>query len=247
MKKFLLPILFFVSVLCVGCHRQATVVASSVEYIAIDSTLDPLADTHYQHFIDSLNGIMNQELGRTIGYCPRDAVVRKPECELLNWATDAILNAARKVSKKDVDIAIMNTGGLRCKWKKGRLTIRDVFMLMPFNNELCIISLKGQDILELCQIICMVGGQGVANMQIRGENGQLISATIGGKEIEPEKTYLVATSDYLMSGKDDLLPLARHTAVYPTHTTIRNVLIETVEEQKTINLRIDGRMLLKTI
>ena len=85
-----------------------------------------------------------------IGYAPERLWVREPECPMLNWATDALWEAAKAVYPGKVDIAIVNMGGMRCEWPAGPVTKGSVFELMPFDNELVVLTLKGLDIIALC-------------------------------------------------------------------------------------------------
>ena len=247
MRNVICFILILFLLVSFSCRKSGKVTSTHVEFIVIDSTLNPIADVSYNRMLDSLDQILGAGLDSVIGYCKINATVYRPECELLNWVSDALLERGRSAFPGKVDVAIMNIGGLRCNIPQGDITIRQIQSLMPFNNELCIITLKGRYLLELCQVICMKGGQGISNMRIVGENNQLISATVGGAPIDNDSDYYIAVSDYLMEGMDGLTPLANHGDVWNTNVFLRDILLDAVRSQDTIRLIKDNRIVLRTL
>jgi 2',3'-cyclic-nucleotide 2'-phosphodiesterase (5'-nucleotidase family) len=141
-----------------------------------------------------------------------------------------------------VDIAIVNMGGMRCSWPAGAITRGNVFELMPFDNRLVVLTLKGSDILDLCQSFAEYGGQGVAGMRVKIVDNQLADVQIGGKAVNPNAEYKVATSDYLSGGADHMDALSRYTELWNSDLLIRELYLEAVREQDTIRAAVDGRM-----
>ena len=239
-RLFLLSLLF----VFVGCTRR-TMHVTSVEtsLLAVDSSLNAVQDTGYLAMLAPVSEGLEEQLNIPLGYTDVDMVSRKPESTLLNWASDALFMMAKQVYTGEVDLAVVNAGGLRCEWQKGPLTFRNVFELMPFDNELVILTLKGENIIRLAQNCVEQNGQGVsASFRVKGENGQLISCTVHGKEVNPEALYYVATSDYLSGGADglDALPLFEDRVF--TGRKIRDLYIECIRQQGTITASVDGRM-----
>ena len=147
MKKWLL---LFVSVSVLSaCHRPMHVAESQGEIIMIDSTVDALQDTTYLQHIAPAKATLEAQLNDPIGYAPEAMPVYAPECPMLNWASDALLAIARKLCPEPVDVAVVNIGGMRCNWGAGDITFRHVFELMPFDNELVVLTMSGKEILAL--------------------------------------------------------------------------------------------------
>ncbi len=161
---------------------------------------------------------------------------------MLNWESDALWETAKKVYDGKVDIAIVNMGGMRCSWQAGPITRGNVFELMPFDNRLVVLTLKGEDIVELCQSFAEYGGQGVAGMRVKTVDGHLADVTIAGKPVNPNATYTVATSDYLAGGTDHMDALARYVGYWNSDLLIRDLYVQAVREQDTIRAAVDGRM-----
>ena len=228
-----------------ACHRPSQVASVSTEAIPVTTDCIAAAPTVAEAYTAALSpkkAALEEEMSTVLGYAPEDMTVHRPECNMLNWASDALLTKARQYYDERVDMAVVNIGGMRCEWHKGDITKQHVFELMPFDNRLVVLTLKGEDILELCQVFAEVGGEGVAGLRMQAEDSQLIDAQIDGSSIDPEAYYTVATSDYLAGGTDHMIPLTRHIAYWDSDLLIRDLYLEYVQEQKTISSTIDGRM-----
>lgn len=226
-----------------GClHKQGHVVQSKGEIILIDSTLDAIEDSDYIAYLAPLKTQLEAELRIPIGYAPEALTVHRPECTMLNWACDALLAMARQRYAGDVDMAVTNIGGMRCEWATGDITFKDVFELMPFDNELVVLTLSGREVLNLCEAFAGLGGEGVAGLRMKARNGQLTEATIHGGAIDEKATYTVATSDYLSQGNDHMDPLAHYTEIWRAEEKIRDLYIEYIKQVHTVEAVVDGRM-----
>lgn len=228
-----------------ACHRPAQVASVSTEAVPVTTdciAAAPAVAADYTATLAPKKAALEAEMSVVLGYAPEDMTVHRPECNMLNWATDALLAKARQHYDGRVDMAVVNIGGMRCEWHKGDITKQHVFELMPFDNRLVVLTLRGEDILELCQVFAEVGGEGVAGLRMQAEDAQLIDAQIDGRSIDPEAYYTVATSDYLAGGTDHMTPLTRHIAYWDSDLLIRDLYLEYVQEQQTISATIDGRM-----
>ena len=240
MKKALLFLLLVCS-LC-ACHRPLRVVESNSEILMIDSTLDAIQDTAYLSYITPIKADLEHALNIPIGYAPEALTVHQPECSMLNWASDALFAMAQQCYPQPVDMAVVNIGGMRTDWAAGDITRRHIFELMPFDNELVVLTMTGEEILRLCDVFVQLGGQGVAGLRLKARNGKRLSATIGGKDIVPSAYYTVATSDYLSQGNDGMTPLKNHEASWRSEQKIRDLYMQYVEQVKTVQAQVDGRM-----
>lgn len=236
--SYLLLLLLFAS-----CHRQpARVVSVTTEAIPVDASVDAIQDSSYIAYLAPTKAALEAEMNVQIGYAPERMWVAGPECPMLNWATEALWEAAKRVYPGKVDIAIANMGGMRCSWEAGPITKGCVFELMPFDNELVVLTLKGEDIIALCESFAHYGGQGVAGMRVTAVDGKLADVSIAGKAVDPQALYTVATSDYLSGGTDHMDALAHYTECWKSDLLIRDLYLQAVQEQDTIRAVADGRM-----
>lgn len=225
-----------------ACHKPARVTNVTTEAIAVDASVDGLADSAYMEKLAPVTEALNTELNMVLGYAPEALTVHQPECTMLNWASDALLAKARQYYPGQVDFAVVNIGGMRCSWEAGNITRRNVFELMPFDNELVVLTLSGEDVIDLCQVFAEDGGQGVSGLRMVAEERQLADVTIAGEPVQKDRYYHVATSDYLAGGTDHMTPLLNATETWRSEMKIRDLYMDYVAEQKTVQAVVDGRM-----
>lgn len=240
MKKILFLMLVLTSLY--ACQQPKQVIGATTEAIPVDASADAIEDTVYLAQLAPVKADLEREMNVQIGYAPEDLWVDAPECPMLNWASDALWEAAKKLYPGKVDIAIVNMGGMRCAWPKGPITRGNVFELMPFDNQLVVLTLKGEDVLALCESFARYGGQGVAGMRVTVIDNKLANVTVGGKPVDPKGFYTVATSDYLSGGADHMDALTRYTEYWNSERLIRELYLEAVQTQDTIRAAVDGRM-----
>lgn len=168
------------------------------EYIpAIAAIIDP-----YRKGIDSL---MNLKIGETA------IDLEQRGYPLLNFVSDFILYRGSSMADK-VDLAIINKYGLRRSIPKGPITEGTIISMLPFNNYTVVLDIKGKDLLDAFDVMAVIGGNGVSkgvDIVFDPETDKCISAKINGKAVDPEKTYRLATIDYLANGGDYMMPLRR--------------------------------------
>lgn len=247
MRNFLF--LSLVGFLCISCTNNLRVNGVKTEAIKVDANMDAnmdansgvSLDTSYISFLEPYKKAVEKEMALVIGYAPDSMHVSAPECTMLNWATETLWQAAKEVYHGEVDMAVMNMGGMRCEWPAGNITVGNVFELMPFDNILVVLTLRGEDILALCQSFATYGGQGVAGLRMKAIGGKLIEVTIGGKEVDPQKIYTLATSDYLSGGTDHMDALKKHIECWNSDVLIRDLYVEAVKRD-TVRAVVDGRM-----
>lgn len=238
--------LFILPLLLVACHKQLHVSSIQTEIIMIDSTLDAIQDSDYLAILAPKQQELQDKLSSVLGYAPEDMVAERPESKLMNWASDALYAMAAQLYPEHIDCAIVNRGGLRCNWTAGDITMRNVFELMPFENELVVLQLRGRDLLDLCDSFARRGGEcnsAQLRMTLHGQKAE--DVTIDGKPIDPDRLYSVATSNYLATGTDGMEALTKAESTWTNHATMRELYIEYIQQctqqHMAIAAEIDGR------
>ena len=65
---------------------------------------------------------------------------------------------------------------------------------MPFENSLCVVTVKGSVLKELFASIAACRGEGVSGVRLDiTKDGELLNGTIGGKPVDDNKLYTIAT------------------------------------------------------
>lgn len=245
MRKNILIILF--AVLVVSCSPKHWVLTNvSTSAIPIDSSTEAIADTRMKAFIEPIKRDLDKEMNQVIAQSVEEMRAGKPESLLSNFNADIYLQTASEYLKSPVDMAVVNMGSLRAPLPKGDITVGNIFQLMPFENELVILWLKGSEVKKLLDIFALEGGQGIAGVMMEIKNGKVANSLIQGKSIDDNKLYSIATNDFLAGGNDRMIPLATPEKRVDTGLKIRNILMEHVisESQKgrMIQSKLDGRI-----
>lgn len=182
-----------------------------------------------------------------LGLSRRAMSAGRPESLLGNWAADVLVEGGTATGLDRADMGLFNVGGLRANMPESIVTKGDIMLISPFENHLVVLELKGSDMLELMRNIAAVGGEAVSS-SIRLEitsDGRLLSATIDGKEIDPKRTYTVATIDYLAEGNDKMHALKKAVKRHEIGFLAREIMMEYVLKHRVIDSKLEGRIVVK--
>lgn len=176
-----------------------------------------------------------------------------PEGLLNDFVADLTLSTAREHSEAGVDICLLNNGGLRIPIMKGDVTRRMLFELMPFENELLVLDLQGDQMVELINYIVdrstgtnSKTGVSLSGMRVTITNGRASHVMVGVSEFDESKTYRVVTSDYLAGGGDEMTFFAGALKTENINLKLRDAIIDYIAEMGEkgieINAELDGRV-----
>ena len=153
-------------------------------------------------------------IGTLAGSASRDSG-KNGESVLGNLIADAQLAATAGAEDGAAQIAFMNPGGLRADVVPGpdsKITFGSVFSTQPFGNILTVKSFTGKQLRELLEqqfsdpnsirILSPSSGFRFGYDLSRPVGQRVMFATLNGAAIEDDKTYRVATSDFLSNGGD---------------------------------------------
>ena len=170
--------------------------------IPVKNHLDKKLDHEFSSLIDTYTASVSAKMEVVIGNCPQAIRKGAPESALYNLTGDALVWMAREYMDTDVDVSLYNSGGLRAEISAGNLTIGDVYAVYPFDNVLSVITLKGSDLKAMFNYVASNGGLPVnSGVKLVINNKKVKSVTVHGKAIDNNKTYTVATIDYLVDMK----------------------------------------------
>lgn len=181
-------------------------------------------------------------------------LTRYQETAIGNMITDANVWYFRTVSNQHIDFAFHNGGNIRAELPKGPITREQILTVLPFENYLYIVSLKGSQVQELFNFIATIpqgnGGFPQFSADVRYTldltAGVISDLTIGGAPIDPEKTYRFCTNDYLLKGGDGYTVLTQSENPFNTSLLLSYVVIEYINAQGgIITPSTDGRMQIK--
>lgn len=176
-------------------------------HILVDSLNVPKVDAAIEAEIAVYRASLAQEMNQVIAISPFAMRRASPEGLLNNFVADLVLNIAQELYQPTdgipIDFSLLNHGGLRTNLPEGEITRSRVFELMPFENEMVVVTLSGQKTRELFEFVAASErGMPVSGIRLGIKNGQIASLLIQGKEFDPNRTYKVVTSDFLAEGGD---------------------------------------------
>lgn len=216
--------------------------------ITIDSVWDVNPDPEAIRLLKPYKEKVDAMMYEVIGVSEMKMDKGGPESLLSNLVASVLQQAASKVLGKPADMGLVNMGGLRNILPKGDITVGEIFEILPFENSLCVLTLKGKDLKRLFEAIASLHGEGVSGIRLEiNKQGELLKATVGGKPVEDNQLYTVATIDYLADGNgrmDALLQAEKREC--PEEATLRGIFLDYVRQQtaagKVITSKLDGRI-----
>jgi len=159
-------------------------------------------------------------LGEVIGYTATG--LRKGSAALHNLLTDSWLWAYPQA-----DVAMSNLGGFRQDLASGEITARDIVSVLPFENELYELEVKGKDILHALK----TSGEPLVLGGIRREGEDKVILLKDGSPLKPEATYRLLITDYLYGNSGYPFKL-QDSQPYETSISWRQPVIDWIRVQK---------------
>ena len=173
-----------------------------------------------------------------------------PDLPLGNLFADVLRDYASRYFKRPMDFAITNFGGIRIPMPEGAVTMEDISSMFPFKNYLCHVKMTGASLTKLLeQLAATPAFQATSGATVRVKAHKLESALVGGKPIDPQRVYHVATIDFLLDGGDNLRIGALAQDVTLSHVLLRDVMLQYVEATeaagKLVDSASDGRVIME--
>lgn len=242
-KFLLLGIALFTLTACKTTSLQVANVQTQ-KNISINKELKD--DEGFAKFIEPYTLKLNKEMNQKISYTNVDLTKEGDNSNLGNLLADYTFDGADVWVKanlnKNVDAALINIGGIRTTIGKGDILLKNVFEVMPFENEVIIVKMKGSDVQGLFDYYAKTQvNNPVSHLYIETNNGQLTKTLINGKAVNPTQDYYIATSDYLALGGDNMKFFSKGESI-PTGIKLRDLFIDYFKKNAEINPKEDIRL-----
>ncbi|MBR4503093.1 MAG: bifunctional metallophosphatase/5'-nucleotidase [Clostridia bacterium] len=150
-------------------------------------------------------------------------MVRRAETNLGDFVTDAIRE------QTGADIGICGGGGIRTDLERGEITYGHILAVFPFQNQVAVIRATGKQVLDALEwgaravpdenggFLQVSGLSYVIDVSIpsgcrKDEKGMMSGiegerrvrdVTVNGEPLDPEKTYTIASTDYIILNNGD--------------------------------------------
>lgn len=244
-KILLLPVLLTIA----ACASHYSLSGIKYGRIEVTSEFDDSPDSISMHIVEPYQNVVDSLMSPVLGVSEMVMRPARPESLLSNFVADVLMKAAFQLGIK-ADMALCNVGGLRSSMPKGEVTYGDVLEIAPFENRLCIVTLGGDKMMELMRQIAAVGGEGISGVSLQiTKTGDLIEAKVGGRTINEDKKYIVATLDYLAEGNDKMYALKDCLEKQNTELSVRALIMDAIQREhaagRKVTARMEGRIVIK--
>ena len=132
-----------------------------------------------------------------------------------NLIADAMLS---RVQDQGVEIALMNSGGIRASIDEGEVTMGEVLTVLPFQNTLATFRLSGKDVVAALEngvsqveevkgrFPQVAGLKFIWDPEMPAGEGRVTEVLVAGPDgfapIDPDRLYGVVSNDYVRKGGD---------------------------------------------
>jgi len=168
---------------------------------------------------------MQATMGEPLAVCPRPMKTDHPEGLLGALIADFVLERARAESRERVDACVINNGGLRIPWPKGVITLRLVYEVMPFDNEIVLLRLDADQMRALAAEIGARRGEPISGFGFAISGSEVVDVQVGGEPVAA-RDYWVATSDYLAGGGGGMSTLWEPREIRRTRVLVRDAIAD---------------------
>ena len=173
-------------------------------------------------------------------------VVRAGESNLGNLATDAMLDIT------GADVAMTNGGGIRASIPAGEITKGNVLEVFPFGNYIVVLELTGEEILnalehgvdtypELAGKFPHVAGMTYKIDPSKEAGNRIVELLVDGEPIELDKSYTLATNDFMAVGGDGYT-MFEDAPIVGEFEGLDEALIKYIEKIGVVEYEVEGRI-----
>ncbi len=192
-----------------GCKDQKQPFSFKGTTILIDTINAPQEDSLVQSIIVEYSESLKSDMSRVLVHSAHVMERGTPQGRLNNFVADLVLETGRELynpeDDKPIDFCLLNYGGLRVPLPEGEITYERVYELLPFENEMVVVTLSGEKTRELFHYLAEASvGMPVSGVKLTIENNKPVSIEINNQEFDVSKNYKVLTSDYLAGGGDNM-------------------------------------------
>ena len=205
-----LLIAIFFAVSCNTSYKAENVQYSSYRIQQLDAGSKSVT-TIVKPYSDSVNKLMNV----VIGYNEAQLEKKRQGNTLGFFITDAYLEMARQKVDPKVDAAFMNSGGIRLpELPAGAITQGRIFELMPFDNLMVLLKVKGSLLKQYLDTLAANDGIIESGITMQIENKTVQQVMVGGKPLDLNADYSIVHSDYVAMNTNLLKNIKRSTNGY---------------------------------
>ncbi|WP_439337421.1 5'-nucleotidase C-terminal domain-containing protein [Thalassobellus sediminis] len=208
-------------------------------------------NSEVENFIKPYRANLQKKIDSVLAYSKEDysKTDNKLNTAIGNFLADAVFKEANPIFKirtgKDIDMVILNYGSIRSSISKGDITINTAYRIMPFENSIVVVAMKGFQIKNLVSyLVKSREAHPISKLKLSiDKDFNLINYRINDHIVETNKIYYVASNDYLYNGGDGMTFFKPSDSLYVLNYKIRNALIDNFIKIDTLQTARDDRFI----
>ena len=187
---------------------------------------DPAIKAYVGTYVAAAAPLANRVAGRLTTIARRS--VFDGESAAANLIADSMLAATRDRAKGGAQIALVNATGVRVDLPGGDVRYKDAFAMMPFGNNLVVMTLTGSQLKQVIEqqfaipvragfdqpaVLAPSAGFTYRYDLSRPVGARISAITLNGKAVSGAESYRLVLNNYLASGGDGLKAFTEGTDV----------------------------------
>jgi len=208
---------------------------------------DRAYDEEAARIVQTYNSQIQKEYSRVVAETFVDLIRHhQQESNVGNLVSDAMREST------NADVAFMNSGGIRSNIPRGKITMEHVFSLLPFDNALVTMYLKGEHILNILEHSAKLerGIMQVSGIKMHCDLSEPVGSRIkdvyvGSRPLDREKMYSVTTVDFLVDGGDAYSSF-RHGKSIVYGMLLRDVFVSYLKKKSPVAPRTEERIIINS-
>ena len=201
-------------------------------------------DMAYLAWLDSARATAEKGFDEVIGSSKRE-LTRGGQDE--TPAGDLITDAMREYA--GADIGIHNSAGIRANIPEGNITFRDIYQVDIFGNTVVVGMFTGAQVREMLEVsmnghhaIFQLSGVKMTWTKKKPIGQRVLSVSVGGQPLDPNRLYKVATNSFLASGTGEYGVFTEGTDIEDTFMPLRDVIVQYIRTHSPLDVRVEGRI-----
>jgi len=226
-----LCVLIILGIVTFGYAQNVSAPKYKYQYkmVRLDSTYDAKIDPKLAKYVDKKRRQMEKQMMVVVAHTNEELESFAPESPLSNFLTDILLNESSKYIKDptfdNLDVSMLNFGGIRTSMPKGDVTVGDLYRISPFDNYLTFIVLKGSELRKALGRFTDQFNAPYAGATLVYTNNKPSQILVQGKPIDDNRLYTLVTLNFISDGGDHLLENIQFEKIEYTTVTFRDFMI----------------------
>lgn len=226
-----------------SCRNYAIVAYENIDVVTTSNSF-----SKSDSIISLYKAVIDSEMNELIGYSVMSMNTGFPEGLLGNFVADLMLESVKTIYPLNNVFSLTNNGGLRTAMPSGPVYRKDIFEIMPFDNQVVVLKLDSNLMKDLFNYIISGDEMAVGGCHLIYKDKKLLKAVIDSADWNKSETYYLVTLDYLANGGSGMFFLKKAEIYKKTNVLLRDMIIAYIKDKnikgELISSETDGRIII---